>query len=241
MKRQAWATMALGGLLMGAGARAATYYVAQEDDRAADTNPGTADQPWKTIGRCLRELQPGDTLYVRKGTYRESVVLRASPRDGFAAFPSGAGYGRMITFATWPGDEVVIKGSDVLTGWKLHRDKIWVHDQAPVPPLYALVFCDGRRLQLIGDGGGKLVESIKGWGGTPEVWKGRKGEKLEDLEAGSYWASRASTTPSGGASSTATATRASAAPGRATDSSSAKPPPTTSCGSAPAGTPAGSR
>jgi len=73
----------------------------------------------------------------------------------------------------------------------LHKDKIWVTDSCPEPTLYTLLFCDGKRLQLIGDGGGNLIESIKGWGGTPEVWKGLKGDKLEDIEPGSYFYDRA--------------------------------------------------
>jgi parallel beta-helix repeat protein len=93
----------------------------------------------------------------------------------------------MITFSAWPGDEVVIKGSEVVAGWKQHKDKVWVADSCPEPKFYALLFCDGKRMQLIGDGGGNLIESIVGWGGTADVWKGKKGEKLEDMEAGSYF------------------------------------------------------
>src|ERR1035437_1706601 len=56
-------------ILCAGGVRAATYYVAQEDPKAADTNAGTIEAPWKTIGRCLKNFAPGDTLYIKKGAY----------------------------------------------------------------------------------------------------------------------------------------------------------------------------
>jgi len=51
------------------------------------------------IGRSLTELKPGDTLYVKKETYRESIMLTAKPDQGFPSFPSENGYGQMISFS----------------------------------------------------------------------------------------------------------------------------------------------
>ncbi len=50
------------------------YHVAATHPRAAEANPGTADEPWKTIGRAADLLQPGQKVVVHAGVYREWVV-----------------------------------------------------------------------------------------------------------------------------------------------------------------------
>src|SRR5512141_2353511 len=39
-----------------------------------DSWPGTGAQPWRTLYASLRKLHPGDTLYIRGGTYPFSGV-----------------------------------------------------------------------------------------------------------------------------------------------------------------------
>src|SRR5947209_7791327 len=46
-----------------------------DDARGQDGNAGTAQAPWKTLAHALRRLKPGDTLYLRGGTYHEKVFL----------------------------------------------------------------------------------------------------------------------------------------------------------------------
>jgi len=53
-------------LLLTLPAEAATYYVATTGD---DANSGTLAQPFRTLGQGVSVLRPGDTLYVRAGTY----------------------------------------------------------------------------------------------------------------------------------------------------------------------------
>lgn len=53
-------------------ARAAEYFVGLD---GADANPGDSDHAFRTIGRGILQLQPGDTLVVTPGTYAESVVI----------------------------------------------------------------------------------------------------------------------------------------------------------------------
>jgi len=43
-----------------------------------DTNPGTFAQPWKTIQKAASLLQAGDTVFVRKGIYKERVNITVS-------------------------------------------------------------------------------------------------------------------------------------------------------------------
>jgi len=43
-----------------------------------DANDGSRTRPWKTLGKSLRRLQPGDTLCLRGGAYYEQVVPSVS-------------------------------------------------------------------------------------------------------------------------------------------------------------------
>jgi hypothetical protein len=73
----------------------------------ADTGDGTARRPFATIGRAAETARPGDTVLVHGGTYREWV----RPRRG------GLSGTRRITYQAAPGEHVVIKGSEPVTGW----------------------------------------------------------------------------------------------------------------------------
>src|SRR6185436_11869310 len=67
--------------------------------RGDDKNAGTAQAPWKTLHHALRQLKPGDTLYLRGGVYHEKVSLG---RSGTAEAP--------ITIASHPGELAIIDG-----------------------------------------------------------------------------------------------------------------------------------
>lgn len=43
-----------------------------------DKQPGSKSKPWKTLGHSVKQLKPGDTLYLRGGTYHERVVVTVS-------------------------------------------------------------------------------------------------------------------------------------------------------------------
>jgi len=81
------------------------FHVRQQAPNASDGNPGTAEQPWKTIQRAAETMSAGDTVLIGSGVYREFV----------RPFLGGASYERMITYRAEPGADVVIKGSDVWT------------------------------------------------------------------------------------------------------------------------------
>src|SRR4051794_28349486 len=67
--------------------------------KGTDTGDGTASKPWKTIGRALRSLKPGDTLYLHAGVYFDTPVLQLS---GTPASP--------ITIRSAPNELAVIDG-----------------------------------------------------------------------------------------------------------------------------------
>lgn len=65
--------------------------------RGDDANPGTKQEPWRTIQRGIGKLKLGDTLYLRGGIYYENVTcsLRAHPEAP-------------ITIRSYPGELVFI-------------------------------------------------------------------------------------------------------------------------------------
>jgi parallel beta-helix repeat protein len=88
---------------------ASAYYVDGGMRDASDSNPGTEAQPFKTIGGGVQSLQPGDTLYIKAGTYREAVNLLTS---GTQSHP--------IRIQAYPGDEgnVIINAAEPVTDWQ---------------------------------------------------------------------------------------------------------------------------
>lgn len=85
--------------------------------KGADENPGSKEQPWKTLRHALRQLNPGDTLYLRGGTYYERPVLSRSGTEDAA-----------ITIRGYPGETAVIDGGlrefweSPETSWKPLQD-----------------------------------------------------------------------------------------------------------------------
>lgn len=88
--------------------QAATYYVDGNSAVASDSNPGTEAQPWNRLSRATPLLQPGDTLLIKAGTYRETVILTKS---GTAANP--------ITIMAYPGQEgkAIINAAEPIANW----------------------------------------------------------------------------------------------------------------------------
>jgi hypothetical protein len=67
--------------------------------RGKDTAPGSEKSPWRTVKHALKQLSPGDTLYLRGGIYRENVYCAvAGKRDA------------PITIRAYPGERVILDG-----------------------------------------------------------------------------------------------------------------------------------
>jgi hypothetical protein len=86
---------------------AGTFEVAQRNPQASDESDGSREHPWKTIAKAAEKVGPGDTVMIRDGIYRETVVVKTS---GTAQSP--------IIFEAAPGAHVVLTGADHLTGWQ---------------------------------------------------------------------------------------------------------------------------
>ncbi|MCD6395250.1 MAG: right-handed parallel beta-helix repeat-containing protein [Planctomycetes bacterium] len=80
-----------------------------------DVNPGTKSKPFKTISAAAVVAQPGDTIMVHEGLYRE----RINPPRG------GESDKKRIVYQAAPGENVTIKGSEVITGWKKLENDTW--------------------------------------------------------------------------------------------------------------------
>ena len=97
----------LGGLVSAQKGEAKTYYIATD---GSDSNPGTEARPFQTLGRGVHNLSPGDTLYVKNGTYTGASEL--------IGMPSGASWDNPVTIAAYPGHSPVIvksaQGSNTL-------------------------------------------------------------------------------------------------------------------------------
>jgi len=83
-----------------------------------DSNPGTLDAPVRTIQRAATLAQPGDTVFIRAGTYHETV---APARSGSAGAP--------ITFEAYNNEPVIIDGADPIGSWSRYGNSIYVASQ----------------------------------------------------------------------------------------------------------------
>jgi len=99
-------------LLLSGAIQARDYHVSVKGD---DTNKGTAKAPFKTISKAAEVAQPGDVITVHEGTYRERIrPLRGGKSDQ-----------KRIVYQVTPGEKVVIKGSEVIKGWRKVQNNTW--------------------------------------------------------------------------------------------------------------------
>src|SRR6266545_4765799 len=73
------------------------YFV--DPGKGNDKQNGAQTTPWKTVSHAVKQLKPGDTLYLRGGTYYESVTVAVS---GTAEKP--------ITIRSFPGELAILDG-----------------------------------------------------------------------------------------------------------------------------------
>jgi len=108
-------------LLLTAPAWAEIYTVDQKHPRAADDNPGSNEQPWKTIGHAIGIARAGDTVRIRPGRYREGGLLLTHTGERVMREPPGYAHRlnhplpkltlRYLTFAADGAEPVILDGS----------------------------------------------------------------------------------------------------------------------------------
>lgn len=95
--------------------QARTLHVAKN---GSDQNDGSKETPYLTISKAAYHAIAGDTILISEGTYREWV----SPQNG------GINADRRIVYMSVPGDDVYLKGSEVVDTWVKEKGKgstIW--------------------------------------------------------------------------------------------------------------------
>jgi len=115
------------------------YWVDQRHALASDDNPGTKHNPWKTVGKAAATLQPGDSVIVRPGIYRERIV------------PKHSGTKDKPVVYRAEGNGVVLSGADAIAGWQRctkqecfgnpHHANIW---RATIGWAPEALFVDGK-------------------------------------------------------------------------------------------------
>ena len=93
------------------------YHVAKTGN---NDNPGTLDSPFLTIQKAADIALPGDKIIVHEGVYRE----RITPPGG------GESDSKRIIYIAADGENVEIKGSEVIKGWTKFVGNVW---KAAVP------------------------------------------------------------------------------------------------------------
>ena len=116
MKSQPVKTPLLAGCLLalaiGFPADAREFHVSPSGD---DANDGTSANRLKTIAAAAAKAQPGDTITVHEGVYRE----RIDPPRG------GESEAKRIVYQAATGAKVTIKGSEVVKGWQKLEHDTW--------------------------------------------------------------------------------------------------------------------
>ncbi len=98
-------------LLVGHVAHAQIYYVAKT---GSDKNPGTQTEPFLTISQAAKAAGAGDTVIVHEGVYREQVNLTKG----------GKSEEERLVFKAADGEDVAIKGSEVVDFWE-QQESLW--------------------------------------------------------------------------------------------------------------------
>jgi parallel beta-helix repeat protein len=86
---------------------ATDYYVATNGD---DTNLGTESRPFRTVTKGMGVLRPGDTLYIREGTYAETITSSA------LTIPGGTSWSNPITISGYSSETVTLAGIILYSG-----------------------------------------------------------------------------------------------------------------------------
>ena len=105
-----------------------------DDKNGKDTNPGTIENPFRTIYTAAENMVSGDSCYIRAGVYRETLIPKIDH----------------LTFRNYENEYVLITGLDIVKGWTPYQGKIWktgfVRPSPPGSFKASMVFVNGKRM-----------------------------------------------------------------------------------------------
>ena len=87
---------------------AADFYVATTGN---NSNSGTIDKPFLTIMYAINKSGPGDTIYIRSGTYAEAINIQKTSTIPYAVGRGGSAAGGYKTIRNYPGEEPILTGN----------------------------------------------------------------------------------------------------------------------------------
>ena len=85
------------------------------DKKGSDCGLGNVESPFLTIDKAASVAQPGDSIIVHEGIYREEITH----------INTGLSESRRISFEAAKDEQVIIKGSEEITGWQQIDGSIW--------------------------------------------------------------------------------------------------------------------
>jgi hypothetical protein len=173
-------------LLLFDGAYSATFFVATNGN---DSNPGTIDQPWLTIQKGFNALSPGDTLFIRGGTYNPTGTISGGQISGAVANRKTGTATKMYNVLAYPGEQPVLDCRNITNPsfgrvgiliissdyWHIRGIEITRVDQCQGPPVQR-----GQGL-LIQSGNYNTIESVSAH------HNGGPGLEIRDLSEGNLF------------------------------------------------------
>jgi hypothetical protein len=147
-----------------------TYHVNNTHPQASDSNSGESNKPLATISGALQRAMPGDLVLVLSGTYRETLEF----------VRGGQSSDKPITVKALEDQNVSVLGSEIVKGWSLAYDKVWVKQGWTINSQQ--VFCNGQPLTQIGYSNPFHEMTLNGEPVLPA-----RGSGLKDMFPGSFW------------------------------------------------------
>lgn len=100
---------------------ASNYYIDQNHPSASDQNPGTIDQPWKTLTKANQTLVGGDTVFIKTGTYNTYVAPVNSGTSTSPIVYRNYGNDKVTVSDTWYGINLDGKSYIVVDGIRFYN------------------------------------------------------------------------------------------------------------------------
>lgn len=115
-------------LIMLSSLQAANYYVSTAGNDS--TGDGSFDNPWQTIQTGVKNIGPGDTLFIRGGVYHEEISMSSNLSGGTKDNP--------VFIKNYAEETPILDGATMLSGWEKAASAGQVHNNPNWQKLYIL-------------------------------------------------------------------------------------------------------